>query len=173
MFRRDYYNYFDDTLLQAISIPYLGNASMTILLPQKNKSISDLIQNLNNSLIDYYRYQMKLHQVELYLPKLKVESSIDLKVPITELGVVKAFGPEADFGGITSFKNVYISEAVHKAYLEINEQGTEAAAASGLGITTKSFSPNMKKMIIDRPFVFLIHDQLNNLVLFMGAIKKL
>ena len=100
----------------------IGNASMTILLPQKNKSVDDLIKNLNNSLIDYYRYQMREHQVELYLPKLKIEASIDLKEPMADLGVRKIFGSDANLSGVSSF-NVYVSDAIHKAFLDINEQG--------------------------------------------------
>lgn len=146
---------------------------MTILLPEKSRPIDSLIKSLNSSIVDYYRYQMRSQQVELYLPKLKIESSIDLKEPIGALGITTLFGADADLSGISSFKDVYVSEAVHKAFIEISEQGTEAVASSGLGIMTKSFSPNMKKMIIDRPFVFLIHDHLNNLVLFMGVVKKL
>lgn len=97
---------------------------MTILMPQKGKPINDLIKNLNGSLIDYYRYQMKPHQVELFLPKFKIESSIDLKEPMNKLGVREVFSEKANLPGITSFKNVYVSEAVHKAFLDVNGENS-------------------------------------------------
>lgn len=93
---------------------------MTIVMPQKGKPISDLIKNLNSSLVDYYRYQMKMHQVELFLPKFKIENSIDLKEPMNKLGVREVFSNKANLAGITSFKNVYVSQAVHKAFLDVN-----------------------------------------------------
>ena len=93
---------------------------MTILLPQKGKPINDLIKGLNGSLIDYYRYQMRPLQVELFLPKFKIENSIDLKEPMNKLGIREVFSQNANLPGITSFKNVFVSDAVHKAYLDVN-----------------------------------------------------
>lgn len=144
---------------------------MIVLLPQKNKPIDNLIKNLNNSIIDYYRYQMAKTSIELHLPKLKIDTSVDLVEPMKELGAKKVFTLDANLPGISSTP-VFVTNAHHKAVLEINEEGTVAAAATGITIATKS-SGKTPKMMVDRPFVFLIHDQLNNLLMFMGAIKKL
>jgi len=172
MFRRDYYDYYEDDDIQVISMSYDGNATMIILMPHKGTSVTNLIKNLNSSVADEYRDKMREFQVELYLPKFKLETSIDLKKSLSDLGVKKIFGNEAELSGISS-TNVYVSEVVHKAFIKVDEEGTKAAATTAIIVSTKSFGRNLKRMQIDRPFVFIIYDQLNNVILFNGAVNKL
>ena len=109
-------------------------------------------------------------QVSLTMPKFEFESSLGLKVTLSDMGMPLAFTPSADFSGMTGNPELFITEVVHKAFVSVDEAGTEAAAATAVivGLTAVPVSP--VTVNIDRPFIFLIRDIETGAVLFLGRI---
>jgi serpin B len=159
---------------QAIALPYKGKAlSMVVLLPRQVEGLRGLEakmtpQNLEQwlSALDGQRPQ----KVQLYLPRFKLETSYDLALPLKTMGMRDAFDMErADFRGMGWPKGrLYISQAKHKAFVEVNEEGTEAAAATAVEMATKSMPAPPEVFRADRPFLFLIRHDATGTLLFMG-----
>jgi serpin B len=162
---------------QAVSIPYKGQQlSMVILLPRAVDGLAKLekqlsIQNLKKWLAELDRNQAE--EINLYLPKFKLETSYDLVSPFMKMGMKDAFALEkADFSGMGWRKGaLYISQIKHKAVVEVNEEGTEAAAATAVEMSTKSvpFDPEFRA---DHPFFFIIRDSRSDTILFMGRMAN-
>jgi len=110
-------------------------------------------------------------KVDLRIPKFKIEASMPLKENLENLGVITPFSmSDADFSGINGDKDLYLSDVLHKAFLEVNEEGSEAAAATAVIIATRMMTAPPPAMHFDRPFVFFIKDELTGLVLFQGRV---
>ena len=113
------------------------------------------------------------HQVTLSLPRFRVEAAFDLIPALRRLGVVAAFGDDADFSGITSEAQLRIGAVAHKAYIDVDEQGTEAAAATAVIMRTAAAMrpPPLVTMVVDRPFLFAIIDTATGLPVFLGQVS--
>jgi len=110
-------------------------------------------------------------KVELLLPKFKIESTMELKDNLENLGVKDAFSFEkADLSGISGKRDLVLSDAIHKAFIEVNEEGTEAAAATGLMAVARMLGPMPVQAHFNRPFVFFIKDQKTGMILFQGRV---
>jgi len=108
-------------------------------------------------------------EVDLYLPKLKLEENYDLKSTLSSMGIRNAFDPvRADFTGMSAKKDLFISKAIHKAFVEVNEEGTEAAAATGV-LVLRSRAPTMT-FKADHPFLFFIRHNKSQTILFFGRL---
>lgn len=106
-------------------------------------------------------------EVDLYLPKLKLEENYDLKSPLSSMGIQNAFDPgQADFTGMSAKRDLFISQVIHKAFVEVNEEGTEAAAATGV-LMMRSRVPTMT-FKADHPFIFFIRHNKSQTILFFG-----
>jgi serpin B len=112
--------------------------------------------------------------VRVYLPKFEIESQFSLSKVLKSMGMADAFSETtADFSGIATAQKLYISEVVHKAYVDVNEEGTEAAAATGVVIGVRSARPQPEEPVIfraDHPFVFAIRNRETGAVLFLGRV---
>ncbi len=113
------------------------------------------------------------HQVALSLPRFRLEASFDLIPDLRRLGVTEAFKGDADFSGITGAEPLLIGAVAHKAYVDVDEQGTEAAAATGVSVTAMAAfrAPPPVTMVVDRPFLFAIIDTATSLPLFLGQVS--
>ena len=167
----------------ALDMPYKGMClSMIFLLPikhwdihtkrYKHSSLSDLEKAISkvtdlNSILTFGQKT----NVKVTLPRFKLESTIDLIKPLKQLGLTDMFdGRKADFSGMTGgTKSLYVSKAVQKAFVEVNEEGTEAAAATSIIFTSRS-SRGPPEFRCDRPFMFLIRDNLTGMILFSGQV---
>jgi serpin B len=157
---------------QAISIPYKGNdLSMIILLPQTVDGLVLMEKQLTTQNLKEWLAKLdkqRVQKVELYLPKFKLETSYDLKSSFEKMGMKNAFGGAADFSGMGWPKGkLWISQIKHKAFVEVNEEGTEAAAATAVEMATKSI-PNDVVFSVDHPFLFIIRDNQSGSIVFMG-----
>uniref|UniRef100_A0A803WCH3 Serpin B10 n=1 Tax=Ficedula albicollis TaxID=59894 RepID=A0A803WCH3_FICAL len=157
-----------------IELPYVKNElSMFILLPD---DISDNTTGLElvereltyEKLAEWTKPDnMMKAEVDLYLPKLKMEENYDLKSPLSSMGIRNAFDPgQADFTGMSAKKDLFISQVIHKAFVEVNEEGTEAAAATGvLMMRSRVLTTTFKA---DHPFLFFIRHNKSQTILFFG-----
>nr|XP_009934770.1 PREDICTED: heterochromatin-associated protein MENT-like isoform X1 [Opisthocomus hoazin] len=159
-----------------IELPYVENElSMFVLLPD---DISDNTTGLElvERELTYERLaewtestNMIKAEVDLYLPKLKLEENYDLKSTLSSMGIRNAFDPvRADFTGMSAKKDLFISKAIHKAFVEVNEEGTEAAAATGV-LVLRSRAPTMT-FKADHPFLFFIRHNKSQTILFFGRL---
>jgi serpin B len=156
--------------LQMLEMPYKGDRlSMVVLLP-KNDDLGSLENSLTQENLASWQKEMINKTVDVFVPKFKLETKYDLKEQLSKMGISLAFDPDhADFTKISN-EQLYISAAVHKAFVNVNEKGTEAAAATGLTMTTTSVPPPPPVFRADHPFIFMIKDNNTGLVLFMGRV---
>ena len=108
--------------------------------------------------------------VNLKMPKFKIESEIDLKSALASLGMTDAFNDHADFSGMDGMKDLYVSDVLHKAYVNVDEHGTEAAAATGVVVGLMAVPAQVLNVTIDHPFLFFLVDQQTKTILFMGRV---
>jgi serpin B len=169
MNREGGYSYIQGTGYQAIELPYDGNEiAMDIIMPDTGKftafesamtaeKINGIIGSLKNSFL------------ALTLPKFSFDSSFSLKSALSALGMPIAFSDtSADFSGITGNTDLHISDVVHKAFVAVDEEGTEAAAATGVVIGLAAMP--QYSLTVDQPFIFLIRDLQTNSILFVGRV---
>jgi len=159
--------------LIVLSLPYIGEElSMVILLPKAVDGLSRLEQRLDSvSLADSLAQldSARKQNVDLYLPRFKLNCRLELAHTLGTMGMRRAFSRAADFSGISQQGQLFISDVVHQAFVEVNEEGTEAAAATGVGMKTTSV---MRTPVIrvDHPFLFLIRENKTGAVLFLGKL---
>lgn len=165
------YLYYRDSQLELIDLPY-GNQqySMTILVPNGERTVKDIVQELSVASLSTWLADAKKTTYELHMPKFKLEYSKELNDMLKQLGMEVAFGGQADFSRMVEGQaNLAISEVKHKTFVEVNEEGTEAAAATSTGIMVTSLPPSVR---IDRPFVFMIREKSSNAILFIGKLMQ-
>jgi serine protease inhibitor len=166
------YRYFESNQFQAVSLPYGkdGKFSFYIFLPKQNSNLNAFYQNLSIKNWEKWMAQFSKQKGFIRLPRFKTEYDITLNDALKTLGMEEAFSNKANFSGMG--KNFAISEVKHKTFVEVNEEGTEAAAATSVGIVTTSLrqEPEPFRMIVDRPFFCAIRDNQTGNVLFMGSI---
>ena len=165
-----YYTETDD--LQILELPYTGdNISMIILLP-KNNDLSPVINTIESDMFSEWIGSMVETNVDIYLPKFKVETSYSLSDYLIELGMNISFTSSADFSGITGGRDLFISKVIHKAFIDVNEEGTEAAAATAV-IMELTVNDGSSRIVFDcnHPFMYLIQHKQTGTILFMGSIN--
>ncbi|KAM4693825.1 neuroserpin [Discoglossus pictus] len=155
---------------QVLEMPYEGDeVSLMIILSRQEVPLATLEPLVKSTLIDEWANSVKKQKVEVYLPRFKVEEMVNLKDILKRLGIREIFSRQADLSAISENKDLYVDKVVHKAFLEINEDGSEAAAASGM-IANSRMAVLYPQVIIDHPFFFLIRNRIIGSVLFMGRV---
>jgi len=168
------FNYADLGNLQILELPYKGEKnSMLILLPSGD--IKELENSLTEEkLVEYKNKMQKTKFDSIYIPKFKFELGYDkLKENLKEMGIISAFeNTKADFSAITGNRELFISDIVHKAHIEVDEKGTEAAAATA-AVMTFTAMPDAPEPIVfkaDHPFIFIIQEKNTGIILFIGKV---
>ena len=165
-----------------ISIPYKGlDLGMVIILPEGKTPLSKIEEELNSKYFNSFYASGEIKKVRLAFPKFKIEYSVELNETLKSLGMIDAFDSKlANFEGIMKPKSpddkLYISKVVHKAFIETDEKGTEAAAATAVVAMMGSALPHEEKpeeFIADRPFIYIIRHQSSGAILFIGRYSKL
>ncbi|MGJ5630662.1 serpin family protein [Nostoc sp. CALU 1950] len=166
------YRYYESEQFQAVSLPYGkdGKVSFYIFLPKENSNLKTFYQNLNIENWEKWMTQFNKQEGFIRLPRFKTDYDVTLNDALKTLGMEEAFSNKANFSGMG--KNFAISQVKHKTFVEVNEEGTEAAAATSVGIVTTSLrdEPEPFRMIVDRPFFCAIRDNQTGSILFMGSI---
>lgn len=155
---------------QAVDLPYGGEAfSMTIILPSEDQDLELLISQISQSTWEGWMSGFTKRQVHLEMPKFSLEYGLELKKVLTALGMGVAFDRyNADFSGICKDRELYISKVKHKTFVQVDEEGTEAAAVTSVVVSyTGDSTPYM---LVDRPFLFAIRENLSGTILFIGKI---
>jgi serpin B len=161
-------SYEKGTGFQAVGLSYLGQSTqMVVVLPDQGQ-FDAFEKSLDAAKLDRILSGLNGAEVDLTLPKFKIESSFSLSDTLAGMGMPDAFNAsKADFSGMDGKQDLSISQVVHKAYVAVDEKGTEAAAATGVAMTASAvFNPPVVK--VDRPFLFFIYDQKSGTILFVG-----
>ena len=166
------FNYAETEDLQVLEMLYEGEElSMLVLLPK-----DDNVELLENSLtienLNIWRDELRNEEVDIFMPKFTFRTSYTLNEYLKDIGINLAFSEKADFSGITGDQNLFINIILHKAFVDVNEEGTEAAAATGIGFSFKTSMPEPPKIFkADHPFIFIIQQKDNGNILFVGKIN--
>jgi serpin B len=170
------YSYAETDAYQVLDMPYTGRRiSMTVILPRKADGLSAIEKEATGEKFAAILKTLRMEkEVHVHLPRFKTEKSFTLNQPLQALGMKAAF-QGADFSGMhTGGEQLDISAVLHKAFVDVNEEGTEAAAATGVvvGVTSVAPPPTPRYFRADRPFLFFIRDQKTGSVLFMGRVEN-
>ena len=164
--------YIEDETVQAATLPYQdGSLAMTIVLPKQADGLAAVEASLSPERLRAWTSNPRPTRVKLSLPRFKSTAEIDLKDVLTRLGMPAAFdAARADFSGINGKRDLFLSAVVHKAFVEVEEKGTEAAAATGLvGARSAAITPQGPVVFrADHPFLYLIRDVKSGAILFIG-----
>jgi serpin B len=148
---------------QVVTLPYRGGKlAFTVILP-------DAIDTLRGKGIAAMLSEVRPATVQLAMPRFTARSAMDLSKTLAEAGMPAAFTPAADFSGITDDEDLLIASVQHKTFVQVDEEGTEAAAATGIGVQATS-APQLHTVTVDRPFLFVITDTATGAPLFLGRI---
>jgi serine protease inhibitor len=174
MYQKDTFKYAETQTAQYLDIPYGNKAfSMTVILPVQNKTTADVLNSLTAESWTNTLNLLNLREVMVYLPRFKVTNKFKLNDMLKGMGMQLAFTDFADFSNISDLP-LQISEVIHKTYVTVDEEGTEAAAVTSIGIITTSM-PQTPVFRVDKPFVFVIREKSTGVILFigkMGSVEK-
>ena len=169
--------YLEDELATGFTKAYKnGNYAFVALLPNEGVTVEEYLQSLTGEKLQNLLASRKQTGVDVAIPKFESDYSTELVEVLEKMGMELAFDPEnADFTGLgtSTDGNIYISQAVHKTYISVDEQGTKAAASTMVGMTYTTAVPLMRqKVILDRPFIYMIIDQATGIPVFIGTMMN-
>jgi serpin B len=158
--------------IQLLELPYAGgDFSMVVLLPNEIDGLKTLEATINAPALDGWLAKARSQKVNVFMPKFKLAAQFSLAGTLAQMGMKDAFTPAADFSGMDGARDLFISAVVHKAFVDVNEEGTEAAAATGAGMKMLAIRPQpVPTFRADHPFIFLIRDTRSGGILFLGRL---
>jgi serpin B len=156
--------------LDVLELPYAGgDLSMVVLLPTELDGLPALESGMTADSVEKWLGDLAEEEVRVALPRFKTTSTVDLSETLLAMGMVDAFGPRADFSGMDGRSGwLYIGAVLHKAFVEVNEEGTEAAASTVVRVQALSLPSRTITFRADHPFVFLIRENQTGSILFLG-----
>jgi serpin B len=168
------YGFLDGGSFQALELPYSGkNLTMMVLLPKKVDGLADFEKDFTADKLAAWIGKLRKQKVIVALPKFKTTQQISLAPTLSEMGMKKAFTAGADFSGMRGDPGeLALSDVIHKAFIDVNEEGTEAAAATAVALAASAVRVEAPTPVFraDHPFVFLIRDTRSDSILFLGRI---
>jgi len=167
-------DYYLNDITHVIDIPYgNGQYSMMVLLPVEGKKTDDILEILNKNSIENWNSSIRPLEAELFMPKFKIEYKVLLNEALSDMGMEIAFTERADFTRLFEEKyGLMISKVIHKAVIEVNEEGTEAAAVTGVEVSLTSLPPEKPVLTLNRPFIFFIKEKHTGAILFAGKLSN-
>ncbi|MDM8560478.1 serpin family protein [Candidatus Parabeggiatoa sp. HSG14] len=183
MNQKDYFGYTEDEMVQVLELPYAGNQSnaasiddktlsMIVILPQQRNGLAKLEKSLSVERLDEWVSRFRWQKIRVYLPKFKINTGFELSKMLASMGMPDAFNGKADFSGIDGEKELSLTSIIHQAFVDVNEKGTEAAAATAVFVGTRGMPPPTPTFRADHPFIFLIRHNSSGSILFMGKITN-
>jgi serpin B len=173
MYQKASFGYAEEKSLQVLEMAYAGRElSMVVILPRDVEGLGQLERELSPARLSALLAEIQPREVMVHLPHFKMETSFELSKALTAMGMGRAFSPQADFSGISETTKLYVSAVLHKAYVDVNERGTEAAAATG--VVMKAMAMPIREAIpdfrADHPFLFIIRERQSGAILFLGRV---
>jgi serine protease inhibitor len=169
MYQKDTFAYSADNYAQYLDMPYGNKAfSMTVILPADGKTTTDVLNQLTADSWNNLIQNMSTKEVEVYMPRFKTQNNFLLNDPLKSMGMNLAFTNLADFTNIADLK-LKISRVIHDTYVEVTEEGTEAAAVTIIAIMTTSINPQPTPVFrANKPFLYVIREKSTGVILFIG-----
>ena len=169
--------YAESEVAQVLELPYgpQGSLAMLILLPKKHDGLSGLEKQLTAENLQKWSAGLQPRRVDVHLPRFKMTSQFSLADVLKSLGMSLAFSRQADFSKMCSQEQLFISAVIHKAFVDVNEDGTEAAAATAVMMRMGAALPAREEMVefrADHPFAFVIRDNRTQRILFLGSVAN-
>jgi len=175
MYQSGKFGYTETPDAQALKMPYDGkDLSMVVLLPKKVDALGSLEKSLTTgSLAAMIGRLRRPRKVRVFFPRFKMEYKMKMKPILAKMGMPEAFGGKADFSGMTGSQDLFISDVYHKAFVKVDEKGTEAAAATAVVMRLRSAAPSRPLVFkADHPFLFLIRHEKTGQILFLGRVTE-
>ena len=179
MSQQSFFDYAEDAETQVISLPYRQNTlSMVICLPRQRDGLRRLESRLTPEQLNAWLDRLRDRPVRLSLPKFRLQSQLQLATALRTLGMKSAFSDSADFSGMSKCESLKISDVIHQSNMDVDEKGTEAAAATAVIVATPSAPlreddpPKPVVFRADHPFLFLIRDNETGAILFLGRVLQ-
>lgn len=173
MHKTSWSQYIEDDAVQVVELPYWSaansNLSMLLILPRKRIGLKALENSLTTKQLDKWLHNMARVKVVLSMPKFKTSSTVPLNKPLKSLGLNTIFTPEADFSDISPMK-LWVSSVLQKAWIRVDEKGTEAAAATSIAMVGAAPPPKEAIFKADHPFLYLIRDKRTGSIFFIGRV---
>lgn len=168
------FGYMETESFQVLELPYVDDElSMIIFLPREIEGLDEFEKTLTVENLSKWLSRLYKREVIVSVPKFKMTSQFSLASVLKSMGMADAFSSNANFSGINGKKDLFISAVIHKAFVDVNEEGTEAAAATAVGIRLTSVGPSRKPVFMaDHPFLFLIRDNHSGSILFIGRVMN-
>ncbi len=175
MHQTAYFNYSETDEIQILEMDYLGNdLSMLVILPKDGHNIDNVGSTINMEKLNKWKSNIKYERVAVAFPKFKFEIKYFMKGTLSDMGMPSAFSmADADFSGMTGTRDLFISAVIHQAFVDVNEEGTEAAAATAVVMRTTTAPGKIEQPKIfnaDHPFIFIIQDKKTGNILFLGRV---
>jgi serpin B len=175
MYQKSDYGYFEDDAVQVLEMPYAGeDISMLVVLPREGvANLAAVDENLTAEALSGWSDGLREKEVKVYFPRFEMTwGTENIAGHLIDLGMIDAFSSRADFSGMTDLKDLFIGPVFHKAFVAVNEEGTEAAAATA--VVMKRLAIEHETVFrADRPFLFVIRDRSTSSILFMGRVADL
>ncbi len=163
------FNYYEDDKMQILEMPYDGEELSILVLLPKDNDLTELERTISADDLGAWRGALRHETLDVYIPKFTFETKYSLSDILANMGMPTAFSMGADFSGMNGKKELFIGIVVHQAFVEVNEEGTEAAAATGVDMTLSAM-PMTKTFRADHPFIFLIQERNSGNILFLGRV---
>lgn len=177
MYQQDTFKYISGSSAQMIEMPYgSGDFNMYVLLPNEGVSLQQFIGSFNENTLAAFSPDLKAQKVKLYLPKWKYSYEVNNMIPeLTNMGMGVAFSNGADFSNMyPATSGIFINKVIHKTYITVDEQGTEAAAVTAIGVVATSVGAGSQVPVMDvnRPFLYVIAEKNTGAILFIGEVNN-
>ena len=174
MYNKAYFPYYIGHEGSMVELPYGDdrNFVMDVIIPPDGLSADEFVSGLDSESLSRLSAGLQTDEIRLMLPSFKAEYDVSLNAALQRLGMKEAFTSSADFSDMSK-EPLMISEVRQKTFIEVNEEGSEAAAITSIGIMRTSLAPEPFEFKVDRPFVFLIRERNSGTILFMGLVRNL
>lgn len=175
MYKTAYFDYMENEHIQMVELPYKSNdLSMLIILPKSKEpaAIQNLVADLNSNQVSQWTKQLENQEIFLVMPKFKLQESYSMKPILANMGMLIAFDSRANYSLFNDKLPLKVDSVIHKAVVEVDEKGTVAAAATGIGVQLV-MATHKAEITADHPFMFMIKDNKTDAILFLGQVNKL
>lgn len=166
------FNYTETEDVQILELPYKGDDVTMMIILSKENNVINIVQQLDTEVLSTWKDSITPTDIDIYLPKFTFRTEYNLKQILIDLGMELPFSYAADFSGMNGYGGLFIEKVLHKAFIEVNEEGTEAAAATTVHMMETAMPEPAAVFNADHPFIFIIQHEETGTILFMGCVNN-